>query len=126
VKLDASKGDKSGPISIAAAVSAIAPNAPKPTDPETPKPEARVAVFGDSDFVANAGLGIQGNRDLFMNTLGWVSQQENLISIRAKEPDDSRLTMTATQQNNLTWLSLLVIPGFIFGSGVYTWWQRRR
>ena len=56
-------------------------------------------MFGDSDFAANALLGIQGNRDLFMNTVGWLSQQENLISIRPKEADDRRLTLTATQQN---------------------------
>ncbi len=93
---------------------------------DTPeKAETRVVVFGDSDFVANAGLGIQGNRDLFLNTLGWLSQQENLISIRPKEADDRRLTLTATQQQNIMWLSLIIIPGFIFGSGVYTWWRRR-
>ncbi len=127
VSLDESKGDKKGPVSIAAAVSApvAAPaETPKPGD-DTPKPETRVVVFGDSDFAANNGLGIQGNRDLFMNTVGWLSQQENLISIRPKEADDRRITLTATQQNNITWLSLLLVPGFIFGTGVYTWWRRR-
>ena len=48
--------------------------------------ETRVVVFGDSDFAANSGLGRQGNRDLFLNTVGWLSQQENLISIRPKSP----------------------------------------
>jgi ABC-type uncharacterized transport system involved in gliding motility auxiliary subunit len=70
-------------------------------------------------------LGIQGNRDLFMNIVGWLSQQETLISIRPRDPDDRRVTLTAAQQTNLTWLALLIIPGFIFGSGVYTWWRRR-
>ena len=84
-----------------------------------------MAVFGDSDFAANAGLGIQGNRDLFMNTVGWLSQQENLISIRPKEADDRRITMTAAQQVNITWMALLIIPGFIFATGIYTWWRRR-
>jgi ABC-type uncharacterized transport system involved in gliding motility auxiliary subunit len=84
-----------------------------------------VVFFGDSDFASNSTLGMQGNRDLFMNTIGWLSQQENLIAIRTKEPDDRRLTMTATQQANATWMSLLIIPGFIFGAGVYTWWRRR-
>ena len=50
-----------------------------------PKPETRVVVVGDSDFASNGVLGIQGNRDLFMNMVGWLSQQENLISIRPKE-----------------------------------------
>jgi ABC-type uncharacterized transport system involved in gliding motility auxiliary subunit len=127
VSLDESKGDKKGPIAIASAVTASAASTapPKPGDADAPKPETRVAVIGDSDFVANGGLGIQGNKDLFMNTIGWLSQQENLISIRPKEADDRRITLTATQQSNITWLSLLIIPGFVFGTGIYTWWRRR-
>jgi ABC-type uncharacterized transport system involved in gliding motility auxiliary subunit len=127
VSLDEAKGDKKGPIPIGAVVSAAATptDPPKPGEDTASKPEARVAVIGDSDFVANSGLGIQGNKDLYMNTIGWLSQQENLISIRPKEPDDRRLTLTATQQANIQWLSLLVIPGLIFGSGVYSWWRRR-
>jgi ABC-type uncharacterized transport system involved in gliding motility auxiliary subunit len=126
VSLDESKGDKKGPVSIAAAVSAAAtaPAAPG-QPPDAPKAETRVVVIGDSDFAANSGLGIQGNRDLFMNIVGWLSQQENLISIRPKEPDDRRITLTATQQTNITWLSLLIIPAAVFGTGVYTWWRRR-
>ena len=97
---------------------------PKPGD-DAAKPETRVVVIGDSDFAANGGLGIQGNRDLFMNTLGWLSQQENLISIRPKEADDRRITLTAVQQQWITITSLLLIPGLVFGSGIYTWWRRR-
>jgi gliding motility-associatede transport system auxiliary component len=127
VSLDESKGDKKGPIAIATAVSATsgAADPPKPGAEPEKKPETRVVVFGDSDFAANAGLGIQGNRDLFLNTIGWLSQQENLIAIRPKEADDRRITLTATQQNNILWLSLVIIPGVIFGSGVYSWWRRR-
>ena len=130
VSLDESKGDKKGPVTIAAASSApstaqTAPGGTNPLDPEAPKPETRVAVVGDSDFAANAGLGIQGNRDLFMNTIGWLSQQENLIAIRPKTPQDRRITLTATQQSNITLISLLVIPACIFGTGVYAWSRRR-
>ena len=126
VSLDESKGDKKGPVVLASAVSAAAANAPaaKPGD-DTPKPETRVVIFGDSDFAENGVLGVPGNKDLFMNTVGWLSQQENLISIRPKEADDRRVTLTATQQNNITILSLLLIPGLVFASGVYNWWRRR-
>jgi gliding motility-associatede transport system auxiliary component len=125
IALDPGK-DKPGPITLASAVSAASTDAAKPADqPDAPKPETRVVVFGDSDFASNSVLGIEGNRDIFMNALGWLSQQENLISVRAKEPDDRRLTLTATQQNNLTWLSVLIVPALIFGTGVYSWWRRR-
>jgi ABC-type uncharacterized transport system involved in gliding motility auxiliary subunit len=117
--------DVKGPVSIAAAVSAAAASDAPKIEADAPKSETRVAVIGDSDFASNSVLGIQGNRDMFMNTIGWLSQQENLIAIRPKEADDRRVTMTAAQQTNVVWLSLLVIPAFIFGSGVYTWWRRR-
>jgi len=127
VSLDESKGDKPGPITLAAAVSAAKPDATPPGQPPSnePKPETRVVIFGDSDFASNGVLGIQGNRDLFMNTVGWLSQQENLISIRPKEASDRRLTLTATQQNNITWLSLLIVPGLVFATGIYSWTRRR-
>jgi len=124
VAFSAAGGDKQGPITVAAAVSAAAAATPGAAA-DAPKPETRVAVYGDSDFAANSGLGIQGNRDLFMNTIGWLSQQENLIAIRPKDADDRRVTMTAAQQTNVTWLSLLFIPAIIFGTGFYSWWRRR-
>jgi ABC-type uncharacterized transport system involved in gliding motility auxiliary subunit len=119
-------GDTAGPVSIAAAVSAPSTEAKAP-EPEgsAPKPETRVVVYGDSDFAANVLFQAGGNRDLFMNTIGWLSQQENLISIRPKEASDRRVTMTAAQQSNVTWFSLLIVPLAIFGSGVYSWWRRR-
>jgi ABC-type uncharacterized transport system involved in gliding motility auxiliary subunit len=123
VSFNAASGDKQGPITIATAIAAQGGGTAGAAD--APKPETRMVVFGDSDFAANSGLGIQGNKDLFMNTVGWLSQQENLIAIRPKEPDDRRLTMTATQQTNVTWLSLVIIPGLVFFVGVSTWWRRR-
>ena len=125
--LDENKGDKKGPIAIGAVATAAvtAPNESKPANADAPKPETRVAVMGDSDFAANNALGIPGNRDLFLNVVGWLSQQESLISIRPKEPDDRRITLTATEQTNIAWLSIVIVPGAIFGTGVYAWWRRR-
>jgi ABC-type uncharacterized transport system involved in gliding motility auxiliary subunit len=123
--LDESAGDKTGPITIAAAVTAPVTDGASQPEPNAPKPETRVVVFGDSEFASNLMFGAGGNRDLFMNTVGWLSQQENLISIRPKEAADRRITLTAAEQNNITWFSLLVVPAVIFGSGVYSWWRRR-
>ena len=139
--------DVGGPVSIAAAVAATV-DAPEP-EPEadedgddgtaaedvgaseaeeeevTSPPEARLVVIGDSDFASNSYLGIQGNRNLVLNAVNWLAQQENLISIRPREAEDRRITLTAAQQQNLNWLTLLMIPALIFGAGVNTWWRRR-
>jgi ABC-type uncharacterized transport system involved in gliding motility auxiliary subunit len=126
------KGDIAGPVSVAVAVSMPAEkggdakpaaNTQQPADEK--KPETRVAAVGDSDFAANAYLGIEGNRDLFMNTVNWLAQQENLIAIRPKEAADRRITMTASATRWVFLMSILFIPAIVFGSGVITWWRRR-
>jgi len=142
VSLDEAAGDKKGPIGIAAAVSADAPEQPaadgagnsgqsgggsenKGGAAETPKRQTRVVVFGDSDFAANAALGVSGNRDLFLNTVNWLAQQENLISIRPREAEDRRVTLTAERQRLTFYLSVLIIPGLVIAAGIATWWRRR-
>lgn len=127
VKFDEGQ-DKKGPISLAAAVSAPATNAPPAPagkDANAPKPETRVVVFGDSDFASNAWLGTQGNRDLFLNTLNWLAQQENLISIRPREAEDRRITLTQDQEQRIFYLTVIIVPGLILLAGVQTWWRRR-
>jgi ABC-type uncharacterized transport system involved in gliding motility auxiliary subunit len=125
IAMDESTGDRKGPISIAAAV-ASSPTTPQDVaSGEGPKPESRMVVYGDSDFAANSGMNMPGNKDLFMNSVSWLAQQENLIAIRPKDPQDRRITMTVAQQNNVRLLSLFLIPACIFGTGVYSWWRRR-
>ena len=147
VELNEEAGDRPGPVTIGMAVSAPAPSvepAVTGTDTEDDEPDAdggepdaendeadatppetRLVVIGDSDFATNGVVGIQGNRDMFLNTVNWLAQQENLISIRARDPEDRRLTLTADQQRRLFWLSLVFVPGFVLSTGVYTWWRRR-
>lgn len=151
VALDEEAGDVPGPIPIAAAVSMVVDDAggnavsgdggesddegeavdgaeatEAGTDAADSTVEARVAVFGDSDFASNGAIGIQGNSDLALNAINWLADQENLIAIRPREPEDRRITLTADQQWRITLLALLMIPGAILGSGVYTWWSRRQ
>ena len=125
VQRETDKGDLAGPVSLGAAVSAGAERAPDATTPDAPKPETRVVVMGDSDFASNRWLGISGNRDLFLNTVNWLAQQENLIAIRAKDPEDRRITLSADQDQRIFWLTIFIIPGLILLAGVQAWWRRR-
>ena len=126
--MDPDTGDLAGPVSMAAAVAVPAqadPAAAKKEGEAQRPPETRVAVIGDSEFVANAYLGIEGNRDLFLNTVNWLAQQESLIAIRPKEASDRRLTMTANHMLGVLWMSLVIVPVLVIGAGVFTWWRRR-
>jgi ABC-type uncharacterized transport system involved in gliding motility auxiliary subunit len=129
VSRDPGKGDKAGPLSLGAAVSApvqdaSAPPAANPAD-EAPKKETRIAVFGDSDFASNQLLGAGRNADLFMNAVNWLAQQEDMIAIRPRDPEDRRLTMTATQFNWVRIATNLLVPGLILLAGIRVWWVRR-
>jgi len=126
VKLETDKGDIAGPVTLAAAVSApVTGGAAPKAEADTPKPESRMVVFGDSDFPTNAYGGIAGNPNLFANAVNWLAQQENLIAIRPKEAGDRRVTMTARQQQGVFLISILVVPALVFGTGIWTWWRRR-
>ena len=135
IKAETDKGDIAGPVSIGVATEvASSAEPPKPLgdvgktdkpDENAPKPETRVAAIGDSDFAANNYLGIEGNRDLFMNTVNWLAQQESLISIRPREASDRRLTLTANITSAIFLLSIFVIPAAVLSAGVFTWWRRR-
>ena len=132
IEFNADKGDRQGPITLAAAVSAAAtvtPPKPANASPDAPDapgtPQTRVVAVGDSDFASNYAIGVPGNSDFFMNSLNWLAQQENLIAVRPRQPQDHRLTLTADQQNRIMILSLFIIPGLVFATGVYTWWRRR-
>jgi ABC-type uncharacterized transport system involved in gliding motility auxiliary subunit len=126
------KGDVQGPVSIAVAVTAPATEGTPPpattTDgqAETPnKPETRLVVVGDSDFATNAVAGMGGNRDMFLNMVNWLAQQENLISVRPRNPADRRITLTGGQDRMIFWFSIVILPVLIFLAGVQTWWRRR-
>ncbi len=87
--------------------------------------KGRIAVFGSADFVSNVFLEFSGNRDLFLNTLNWVSGDENLITIRPKKSNSGNLTITTKQVNLIFVITVVVIPAVILFSGITIWWKRR-
>ncbi len=86
--------------------------------------KARVVVFGSVSWATNGSLQYQANRDLFLNAFSWMSSDEDLLSIRPKEPDDRRLDVRPGQGWVFPFASffppLLVIIG-----GVMVWLRRR-
>jgi ABC-type uncharacterized transport system involved in gliding motility auxiliary subunit len=82
-------------------------------------------VVGSSDWVANYILRFQGNRDLAMNMVNWLSSDEDLISIRPKEPEDRRLTLTRAQMRTVFYSSVVLLPLVVIAAGFSVWWRRR-
>lgn len=85
----------------------------------------RFVVVGTSRWIANGFLAFDGNRDLYLNMLNWLSSDEDLISIRPKDPEDRRVNMNARQVTMMFWSSVAGLPLLIVIAGVSVWWKRR-
>ena len=88
---------------------------------------ARLAIFGDYDFVTDNYFYNYGNGDLIINTIDWAAEQEDLINLTPKD-QTTRLLQTPTQTTLglLFLISVLIIPGAVVFAGINTWARRRR
>ena len=87
--------------------------------------QGRFVVVGSSNWVANSIVGFNGNRDLLLNMMNWLSSDEELISIRPKDPEDRRLALSRRQMNNIFVSSVILLPLAVVIAGVGVWWKRR-
>lgn len=87
--------------------------------------QGRFVVIGSSSWAENSFVPFQGNRDLVLNTMNWLASDEDLISIRPKEQDDRRITMTQSQLMLVKTTSQFVLPLAMVMAGVSMWWRRR-
>ena len=87
--------------------------------------EARLVVIGNSEFASNGVFKFQRNSDLFLNSVNWLAEEEDLISIRPKSVTNRSVVMTESQQRTFFLLSVVFMPLAVIGSGIYIWWKRR-
>jgi len=113
-EIKAEKEDQKGPLTLGAAAS-------KSVNGK----ESRLVVIGDSDFASNGAFRFERNGDLFLNSVNWLAEDENLISIRPKTASSRSVSMSESQQRTFFWFSVLLMPVAVIGSGAYIWWKRR-
>jgi ABC-type uncharacterized transport system involved in gliding motility auxiliary subunit len=87
--------------------------------------QGRFVVVGSSSWVANGFITFNGNEDLAMNAINWLASDEDLISIRPKQPEDRRITMTKAQLSWVRATSQFLLPLLVVVAGVSVWWKRR-
>jgi ABC-type uncharacterized transport system involved in gliding motility auxiliary subunit len=106
---------------------------PDPEDPKGPLPVAAVAskdkarfvVYGTSEVAANQYLNFQGNRDFFLNTVSWLAEEEDQITVRPKDPKQSPIFLSARQGHVVVLLPLVVLPGIVLAGGIIALIRRR-
>ena len=129
--------DKQGPITVAVIVAVTQSTADsqnesdQKTDSQTSDnqdspSQAKLAVFGDSDFANNNYFNLQGNSDFFLNTINFLAQQENLISIERPKTKSAPLTLSRSQSKLLFWVGLLLMPAVVLAAGLAVLRLRRK
>jgi ABC-type uncharacterized transport system involved in gliding motility auxiliary subunit len=120
LKFDAGQ-DTRGPIALAiAAKRSASSNLGNEQGGEGAR-DSRLVVFGDADFATNYLFDFQKNGDLFMNALSWLAEEEDLISIRARDPEDRRISLTGAGSRVLLLFSVVLLPlaSFIAAIAIY-------
>jgi hypothetical protein len=85
--------------------------------------EARIVVIGDRDFASNRLLPSLYNRDLLMNSLWWLAEDERRIAIRPKlwTPDHHPVTI----QETLAYFHFFAfaLPEVLLLLGIAAWYR---
>ena len=112
--------DIPGPLTLAVAVSDPSPNWLREGDPQ-----ARIVVIGSGTLLPLAAGGFTGNRDLFLNSIAWLQDRPETITVRSKSLFLLPLRLNAAQIFLFGGLFIFVIPAAFFTVGFITWLKRR-
>ena len=110
--------DISGPFTLAMAV--VDP--PWAAEDEN---QARLVVIGCGALLHLASEGIDANRDLFMNSLTWLQDRPENITVRARSLFLLPLRLSLLQIVIFGGVFILAIPSVFFIAGLVTWLKRR-
>jgi P-type Ca2+ transporter type 2C len=89
------------------------------------KEPARLVVVGNTDFATNSWVDRLGNADFLVNSVDWLARREELISLRARAPDTSSISLSINAKKALWWLVLGLLPGLAAAIGGFVAWKRR-
>jgi len=92
---------------------------------EEKEKEGLVLAIGDSDFITNSMYQTQGNKDLFMNSINFLADRGELISVRPKQQESVYITLTAKDGRLAFFISVILMPVIIVLLGLYLSIQRR-
>jgi ABC-type uncharacterized transport system involved in gliding motility auxiliary subunit len=113
-----------GPHVMAMAVEAKAPvGSDTVVDPDAKT--TSIVIFGDSDFASNKFYYAFSNGDFFINSVDWLAERYDLISIRSKPVAFRQLILTQKEFDFIRYSSWFLLPlGIILLAGI-SWWNRR-
>jgi ABC-type uncharacterized transport system involved in gliding motility auxiliary subunit len=87
---------------------------------------ARMVVFGDSDFAADINYFQYGNGDMFVNSVDWLTRQDELINLTPKAEIQRLMIPPGKYTLNIIFFgSVVLLPAAILITGAAVWFKRR-
>jgi ABC-type uncharacterized transport system involved in gliding motility auxiliary subunit len=122
--------DRKGPLTMAVLLTMDLqePNSEskEPSKKEKKSSKGQIVVFGDSDFAGNGYFILSGNGDLFLNTVNYLTEEAQLISVRPDKTPVRPLSLTPTQAQILFLVPMVLMPLAIIAAGIGVWRSRRK
>ena len=89
--------------------------------------KGRVVVFGNSLFAIDENFDAYGNGNIFINSVDWAAEQENLLNITPRTPiTRSFVAPSPVALVIILIFSIIVLPGLIVFAGISAWLARRK
>jgi hypothetical protein len=109
------KRDHPGPLTLGVAVERGGSG-----DPKVKLETSRMVVFGNGDFLSDKGLQTgQASLELALNSVNWLLNRDNLISLPPKVKEKQSLKLSDAQIGTIRWWVMLFIPVMIAVFGLY-------
>ena len=91
---------------------------------------SKVLVMGNSTFMSDDAISQYANLSqngmyFFLNSLNWMQDRADDVTIRPKTFDTRYISITQTQANIVAICVVIVFPLLIFGVGMFVWIRRR-
>lgn len=107
-------GDVAGPLNLAYAV-------------ESTEGTPKAIVLGGATFLRDDYITVQGNRDFALNTVNWLFEDEEQITIRPRTNEPYPTAAVTESQASMIWYGTMIFfPLLILIIGGVIWWRRSR
>lgn len=113
--------DRRGPFLLA-----VASRFPRGLKEDRAVREARMVVFGDSDFLTNAHLAKQGNRDLALRVVAWMADEREARIVSLSDRQNRRTTLTERMRTLMYAVNVGLLPLLAMLAGIVQFVRSRR
>jgi ABC-type uncharacterized transport system involved in gliding motility auxiliary subunit len=106
--------DINGPLNLAYAIT-------------TKDNQPKALVIGDAEFLIDDQIVQQGNKDFALNSVGWIMEQKNQLTIRPRKGDAFQQALIMPNQAKIIYYgTVFIFPLLFLLIGGLIWLRRRR